>query len=160
MPLESLVRQEPRAARLDTAPTFPRRDSRDSLRQSGTNGVLPMRKAMPVNDQDAAFLTSLAAMQVNYGQPHEAVAYLMALRRMRPGDTDVLRLLAIAFMKMERWSEAAHIVEELDEIAPERIGMLDLYRAVIRFRLSDRIGAKAFFARFIKRREQGEGETE
>lgn len=108
-----------------------------------------------ISDRDIDFLTSLAAMQIQYGQPHEAVAYLMCVRRMRPGNTDILRLLAIALMKMEAWNEAGAILDEMESLHGGEGTIIYLYRAIIRFRVSDLFGAKQLFARFcaLKSRE-------
>ena len=112
-------------------------------------------ETLALNDRDAALLTSLAAMQIEYGQPHEAVAYLMALRRMRPTDTQVLRLLSVALMKMGSWAEAEIIIEELEAIDHAPNPLVDLYRAFVRFRLKDLFGAKTYLARFIAARRAG-----
>lgn len=108
-----------------------------------------------ISDRDIDFLMALAAMQIQYGQPHEAVAYLMCVRRMRPGNTDILRLLALALMKMEAWNEAGTILDEMESLHGGEGTIIYLYRAIIRFRVSDLFGAKQLFARFcaLKARE-------
>ena len=110
-----------------------------------------LRQAVRLSDADFEFLRSLAAMQVEYGQPHEGVAYLMELRRIRPSDRDVLRLLSVALLKMECWEQAALVIEDLDEIDGDANPATELYRAVVRFRLADMAGAQAACQRFVKR---------
>ena len=69
---------------------------------------------------DRDLLVALAAMQLRYGEDAEAVAYLMAARRVFPGDADVLRLLADALLKLERVDEAAEVLAELEALPARR----------------------------------------
>ena len=69
---------------------------------------------------DRDLLVALAAMQLRYGEDAEAVAYLMAARRVFPGDADVLRLLADALLKLDRVEEAAEVLAELDALPARR----------------------------------------
>lgn len=108
-----------------------------------------------ITDKDISFLTSLAAMQVQYGRPHEAVAYLMTVRRLRPSDPQILRLLAIALMKMEAWEQANVILDELESLSGGEGPLVYLYRSIIRFRQSDLFGAKQLFARFCALKSGG-----
>ena len=108
-----------------------------------------------ITDKDISFLTSLAAMQVQYGRPHEAVAYLMTVRRLRPSDPQILRLLAIALMKMEAWEQANVILDELESLSRDDGPIVYLYRSIIRFRQSDLFGAKQLFARFCALKSGG-----
>lgn len=108
-----------------------------------------------ITDKDIQFLTSLAAMQIQYGRPHEAVAYLMAIRRLRPSDTQILRLLAIALMKMEAWEQANVILDELESLNGSDGPIVYLYRSIIRFRQSDLFGARQLFARFCALKSGG-----
>lgn len=108
-----------------------------------------------ISDKDIAFLTSLAAMQLQYGRPHEAVAYLMAVRRLRPSDRQILRLLAIALMKMEAWAQADVILDEMESLSGNDGPIVYLYRSIIRFRQSDLFGAKQLFARFCALKSGG-----
>lgn len=148
MPLHSLAEKNPAQARQpslhrDAQPAGPR------SRPITHGGALAR-----LDPRDVSLLTALAAMQIEYGQPHEAIAYLVQLRRQRPNDPQILRLLAVAFMKMEAWNEANIILDELEDAEGQARSGSDLLRALIRFRLSDLAGARAFFVRFLRKRNE------
>jgi predicted Zn-dependent protease len=99
--------------------------------------------------EDFRLLCALAALQLRYGKPQEAAGYLMALRRMQPRNQQVLRLLAISLMKLERWPEAEQILDELDAANPGAERALPLWRSLIRFRTNRLAEAREWFHKFI-----------
>lgn len=55
---------------------------------------------------DIELVCALASMQVKYGKPQEAFAYLAALRKFHPENRQVARLLVVVLMRLNRWPEA------------------------------------------------------
>lgn len=66
-----------------------------------------------LREEDCETLSALAAIQIKYGRPAEAIPYLMMLRRNNPADAEVARLLALALMKMGHWQQAEIIMDDL-----------------------------------------------
>jgi tetratricopeptide (TPR) repeat protein len=85
-------------------------------------------------------------MQIRYGKPQEAIAYLLTLRRVDPENRQALRLLASAFLKLERWSEAESVIESLEQLGGEP--RVSLWRAITRFKMNRIAEAREWFDRF------------
>ncbi|MEO0327121.1 MAG: tetratricopeptide repeat protein [Pseudomonadota bacterium] len=107
-------------------------------------------------------LLALAAVQIRYGRPAEAVPYLMMVRKTNPEDINAARLLARALMKLGRWEQADFILQEIeahsentnDEAAS---GFTYLYRSIIAMKVRKLSDARAWldkFRNFMTRREQ------
>jgi predicted Zn-dependent protease len=115
--------------------------------------IAPAPVPLALEAEDFRLLCALAAMQLRYGKPQEAAGYLMALRRIQPRNAQVLRLLAIALMKLGRWQEAELILDELDSASPGGERSLPLWRSLIRFRTNRLAEAREWFHKFIGWRE-------
>lgn len=98
-------------------------------------------------ERDIDLLASLAAMQIRYGRPEEAIAYLMGLRRMRPGNGKILRLTALALMKLGRWDEAEILLGELEEAQGGSSRVSALWRALILLKRNRFADARQWFWR-------------
>ena len=98
-------------------------------------------------------LCALSAMQVRYGRSAEAIPYLMMIRKINPRNVECSRLLALAFMRLNRWQEAEAMIEELDYLQKADSGsVLDgvvlLYRSLISFKTNKIADAKSWFNKF------------
>ncbi len=129
---------------------------RNSDRMPSRTAVSKPAGDRKLSEDDIEFLTSLAAMQVKYGQPQEAVAYLMQLRKVRPGNETVLRLLVIALMKLDCWPQAAAIIDEIDAQSSGFSRIHYLLRAITKIRFSDLFGAKEQFAKYAETHKSDE----
>ena len=107
-----------------------------------------------LDDEDRELLVALAAMQLRYGEAAEAVAYLMAARRIFPGDADVLRLLADALLKLGRVDEADEVLSELDRLpARRRPTVALLTRALVRLAQGRGGEARRLFSQYRDARD-------
>jgi len=81
-------------------------------------------------------LSSLAAVQIRYNRPAEAVPYLMMLRKTDENDHQAARLLALALMKLGNWEQAEHILENISASAEgdAATGILAFYRSLVAFK--------------------------
>jgi len=59
-----------------------------------------------LNSQDQALLNGLAAMQLDYGQTKEAIALLILSETSDPQNPNTLRLLTLAYIRLEWWEKA------------------------------------------------------
>ncbi|MEZ5792452.1 MAG: tetratricopeptide repeat protein [Nitratireductor sp.] len=103
--------------------------------------------------EDMDMARSLSALHIRYGRPHEAIPYLMVIRRERPGDVEATRLLALAFLKLERWDEADRLLAELDASANGPGRFHALWRSLILFRKNRLLEARDWFRKFVSSRE-------
>ena len=85
-----------------------------------------------LGDEDRDLLVALAAFQLRYGEAAEALAYLMAARRLFPGDADVLRLSADALIQLGRVDEADDALAELERLNRRPNALALLSRALVR----------------------------
>ena len=105
-------------------------------------------------DEDRELLVALAAMQLRYGEAAEAVAYLMAARRIFEGDADILRLLADALVKLDRIEEADAVLSELDALpARRRQPVALLTRALVRLAQGRGSEARRLFRQYRDARD-------
>jgi hypothetical protein len=110
-------------------------------REASAEAVMPRMASGNVNDRnwlahrDVELLCALSALQILYGRPEEAAAYLMMVREAAPENTDALRLLASSFIKLPRGQEASCLIDELEarQSKPNRISIL--LRAIVEFKL-------------------------
>ena len=115
--------------------------------------VNPVVKEIPLTWSDQQMLCALSAMQVRYGRSAEAIPYLMMIRKINPRNVECSRLLALAFMRLNRWQEAEAMIEELDYLQKADSGsVLDgvvlLYRSLISFKTNKIADAKSWFNKF------------
>ncbi|MEM7425497.1 MAG: tetratricopeptide repeat protein [Pseudomonadota bacterium] len=113
----------------------------------------PAAPSMRLSSADAETLCALAAMQIRYGKPHEAVPYLLAVRKHQPGHAQAIRLLAVTLMKLNRWAEAQSMLDELDRVDPRPGPLRALYRALTEFKQARLDNARAWFTRFAASKE-------
>jgi predicted Zn-dependent protease len=103
---------------------------------------------------DIELVCALASMQVKYGKPQEAFAYLAALRRFHPENRQVSRLLVVVLMRLNRWAEADELLCEL-EVRDQHKGAIHLmYRSLIEFRNNRLAQARHWFNQYVLRRAQ------
>lgn len=96
---------------------------------------------------DIRLLNALAAMQIRNGRPGEAIAWLMQLRRMAPGDMAISRNLALALLRLDRLDEAETVLDEIERRgAAGREGLL--WRALLSVRRGLPTQARQLFDRF------------
>lgn len=117
------------------------------------SNVNPALKEIPLTWSDQQMLCAFSAMQVRYGRSAEAIPYLMMIRKINPKNIECTRLLALAFMRLERWQEAEAMVEELDYLqkasAPSVVGgLVLLYRSLVSFKTNKIADAKSWFGKF------------
>lgn len=102
-----------------------------------------------LKEEDCETLTALAAVQIKYGRPQEAVPYLMMLRRNDPANPEVARLLALALMKMGHWQQAEIIMDDLHGAPAETPSpVLMLYRSIAAFKQRKLDAARDWLQRF------------
>ena len=109
------------------------------------------RNPVTLNQQDRDVLSSLAAVQIRYNRPAEAVPYLMMLRKTDPSDVQSARLLALALMKLGNWEQAELILEELgDDHGADTAdsGILSFYRGLVAFKQRKLNKARQWLQRF------------
>ena len=101
---------------------------------------------------DIELVCALASMQLKYGKPQEAFAYLAALRKFHPENRQVARLLVVVLMRLNRWAEADEVLREL-EASGQRGGAIYLiYRSLIEFRSNRVAQARHWFNQYVLRR--------
>ncbi|MEZ5840547.1 MAG: hypothetical protein R3D02_08980 [Hyphomicrobiales bacterium] len=110
--------------------------------------------------EDIRMINALAAYQLAYGQPVEALALLTISRRYRPDDEQTLRLLVQSFVQIEDWEKAEAALAALERVAPRRrqSARLLLTRAVVllrRFRAGE---SRSVFREFLQRFKGGIGD--
>ncbi len=115
--------------------------------------VNPALKEIPLTWSDQQMLCALSAMQVRYGRSAEAIPYLMMVRKINPKNIECARLLALAFMRLNRWQEAEAMVEELDYLQKANSGsavngLVLLYRSLVSFKTNKIADAKSWFGKF------------
>ena len=102
-----------------------------------------------LSEQDCETMTALAAVQIKYGRPQEAIPYLMMVRRNDPTDAEASRLLALALMKMGNWEQAEIIMNELHDIPnADTSRILLLYRSIVSFKQRNFDAARGWLQRF------------
>lgn len=89
--------------------------------ESSTSGMAPAQSApimqvpgtggLTLSASDRALINAVAAMQLRYGKPDEALALLQLTNRLWPDDRQTLRLLTQAFLLVEDY-ESAEMTEE------------------------------------------------
>lgn len=118
-----------------------------SAKQAATNTL--NSKPPALGDEDCETLSALAAVQIKYGRPSEAIPYLMMLRRNNPADTEVARLLALALMKMGHWQQAEIIMDDLHGgPATANSSALMLFRSIVAFKQRKLEAARSWLQRF------------
>lgn len=115
--------------------------------------VNPALKEIPLTWSDQQMLCALSAMQIRYGRSAEAIPYLMMIRKINPKNLECTRLLALAFMRLNRWREAEAMVEEFDHIQKANSGtpvngLVLLYRSLVAFKTNRIADAKSWFGKF------------
>lgn len=115
--------------------------------------INPALKEIPLTWSDQQMLSALSAMQIRYGRANEAIPYLMMIRKINPKNIECARLLALAFMRLERWAEAEAMVEEYDHLQKANSGnpldgIVLLYRSLVSFKTNRIADAKAWFGKF------------
>lgn len=115
--------------------------------------INPALKEIPLTWSDQQMLCALSAMQIRYGRSAEAIPYLMMIRKINPKNIECSRLLALAFMRLERWAEAEAMVEEYDYLQKANSGnpldgIVLLYRSLVSFKTNRLSDAKAWFGKF------------
>jgi len=115
--------------------------------------INPALKEIPLTWADQQMLCALSAMQIRYGRAAEAIPYLMMIRKINPKNVECARLLALAFMRLQRWTEAEALVEEYDYLQKANSGSpLDgvvlLYRSLVSFKTNKIADAKSWFGKF------------
>lgn len=124
----------------------------DNTIQAEAN-INPALKEIPLTWSDQQILCALSAMQIRYGRAAEAIPYLMMIRKINPKNIECSRLLALAFMRLERWAEAEAMVEEYDYLQKAKSGnpldgIVLLYRSLVSFKTNRLADAKAWFGKF------------
>ena len=115
------------------------------------DGAVDGRNVLSQADQQT--LMALAAVQIRYGRPAEAVPYLTMIRKLNPENAEANRILALALIKLEHWDQAEIILDELDALNASgsdnsSSGIMMLYRSLVSFRKGSFEEAKSWFARF------------
>ncbi|MCB1459460.1 MAG: hypothetical protein KDJ48_09410 [Nitratireductor sp.] len=145
-----LLKSEPSAAAI-TPPVGMNRQMQPAAapRMTGASRLRPQ-----FSDEDLDMARSLSALHIRYGIAHEAVPYLMMIRRERPQDIETTRLLALAMLKLGKWNEADHLLSELDVLAarsgnPDGFGRLEaLWRSLVLFKTNRFREARDWFSKF------------
>ena len=102
-----------------------------------------------LSEQDCETMIALAAVQIRYGRPQEAIPYLMMIRRHDPINPEACRLLALAMMKMGNWEQAEIIMNDLhDEPGTPTSRILLLYRGIVSFKQRKLDAARGWLQRF------------
>ncbi len=114
-------------------------------------GSVDTRNVLSQGDQQT--LMALAAVQIRYGRPAEAVPYLTMIRKLNPENAEASRILALALIKLEHWDQAEIILDELDALNVNGAdnptsGIMMLYRSLVSFRKNRFDEAKSWFSRF------------
>ncbi|MEM7289690.1 MAG: tetratricopeptide repeat protein, partial [Pseudomonadota bacterium] len=108
--------------------------------------------AVVLEEGDRDTLSSLAAIQIRYNKPSEAVPYLMMLRKTDPYDARAARLLALALIKMGKWEQAETVLADMEGLVetpePHVSGLLTFYRSIVAFKQSKFSAARHWFQRF------------
>lgn len=113
----------------------------------------PAKREIPLSWSDQQMMCALSAMQIRYGRPAEAIPYLMMIRKINPKNLEATRLLALSFMRLQRWNEADAMVEELDYLQKSSStgvadGLILLYRSLVSFKSNRVADAKSWFGKF------------
>lgn len=159
--LEALkVQKAQQKISLQSDPTLTQKDPDQIARQNNVDKAIqseananPALKEIPLTWSDQQMLCALSAMQIRYGRANEAIAYLMMIRKINPKNVECSRLLALAFMRLERWAEAEAMVEEYDYLQKGNSngpldGIVLLYRSLVSFKTNRIADAKAWFGKF------------
>jgi hypothetical protein len=122
------------------------------LAQSASAGFGKHHSDPVLNTEDRDILRALAAAQIRYGRPSEAVPYLMMLRKTDEQDRESSRLLALAFMKLGHWKQAEVILEtisaqSLPDQDPKLNSITALYRGIVAFKQRKVIEARSWLQR-------------
>jgi len=130
-------------------------DNNNSEVQAANHAANPSLREIPLTWSDQQMLCAMSAMQIRYGRPAEAIPYLMMIRKINPKNVECARLLALSFMRLERWQEAEIMVEEYDTLQKsQRTGVVDglvlLYRSLVSYKTSKIAEAKSWFGKFRK----------
>lgn len=133
-PLDPLARSVPaRASTQVEAPPFDGIDPDDLPHGLSANAMVgTLDDDIALGDEERDVLVALAAFQLRYGEVAEALAYLMAARKLFPRDADVLRLCADALVRLDRVDEADEALRELDRITRRPHPLATLSRALVR----------------------------
>ncbi len=110
-----------------------------------------MRAPVTLTPHDREVLSSLAAVQVRYNRPAEAVPYLMMLRKTDPSDHQAARLLALALMKLGNWEQAELIladINDMDDNDAATYSILTFYRGLVAFKQRKMSAARHWIKRF------------
>ena len=112
---------------------------------------LPSETATCLSPENEETLCALAALQIRYGKPHEAIPFLMMVRRENAENREALRLLAAALIKLEKWDEAEQILRDLNLLSTTdkiTLRMASLYQSIVALRTSRLEDARIWFKRF------------
>lgn len=122
-PLDPLARQPAREDTLVAPPL-------DADPDAGI--IASLDDDLVLGDDERDVLVALAAFQLRYGEAAEALAYLMAARKLFPRDPDILRLSADALVQLGRVDEADETLAELARITRRPHPLALLSRALVR----------------------------
>ena len=134
----------------EAKPVFQNPEAENTAETNPVDDFMP-RTAVTLNQQDREVLSSLAAVQIRYNRPAEAVPYLMMLRRTDPEDLQAARLLALALMKLGNWEQAELILEETGDSTVGDVaesGILSFYRGLVAFKQRKLTTARQWLQRF------------
>lgn len=117
------------------------------------DGANPTLQEIPLTWTDQQMLCALSAMQIRYGRPNEAIPYLMMIRKINPKNLECCRLLALAFMRLQRWHEADAMIAEYEYLqqstqSSAMDGVIMLYRSLVAFKTNRITDAKNWFGKF------------
>lgn len=115
-------------------------------------GSLRARSAPQLGAHERGIINGLAAYQLRYGKPDEALALLQLSQHLWPEDRQTLRLMTQAFVQIEDFESAEMTEAALQRLsAAVRPSRLDqLRQAVIHFGRSRLVEARAALSGFLR----------
>ena len=144
---ESMPKAAPAARPVEQIPAAPGKPQGVAT----TYDRLPANSATCLSAENEETLCALAALQIRYGKPQEAIPFLMMVRRENAENREALRLLAAALIKLEKWDEAEQILRDLNLLSTTdkiTLRMASLYQSIVALRTSRLEDARIWFKRF------------
>ena len=122
--------------------------------QSGLD-IVQSQKPAPIphvflSIEDQALLNGLAAMQLDYGQTKEAIALLILSETADPKNPDTLRLLTLAYIRLEWWEKAQSTLERFKKQTRQTNSWTHLYTSLVFLGTNKLLKARQHFRMFCQ----------
>ncbi len=104
-----------------------------------------------LNKEDVKLLNALASNQLNYGHIREAIALLILCRLAAPKNIQTLRLLTLAYIRLEWWEKAEMILQEYNYYSEKQSKFSHLYAALCSLGQARFSEAREYFHLFQKK---------